>query len=296
MLSVVTATRNDGYSEDMLPRLNLFIWAMKEQALRHEMPVELILVEWNPPYWSRPLVDVIELEDPNEYFSLRVITVPEEIHERLENSEILDFYQFIAKNVGIRRAKYDWVACTCQDVIFSDEVFDFVASNPDGGWLYRAFRCDLPKSCFPKREDISAVLEQCVGITELGAEILDRQWKYGLHTEACGDFQMCHRGDWDHLRGYPEFHIWSIHIDSLFELHAHANHVFEKVIPDALVYHVEHDASWVKNPEMAASRPHIELAEVTAFGELLEHAGFHMWFSPEVWGLRDCELKETVLC
>ena len=38
---------------------------------------------------------------------------------------------------------------------------------------------------------------------------------WGLHTNGCGDFTLLSRDDWFRLRGYPEWPIFSWHIDSV---------------------------------------------------------------------------------
>ena len=36
-----------------------------------------------------------------------------------------------------------------------------------------------------------------------------------LHTNACGDFTLLHRDVWFALRGYPEWPMYSMHLDSV---------------------------------------------------------------------------------
>ena len=62
-----------------------------------------------------------------------------------------------------------------------------------------------------------------------------------LHTNGCGDFTLLSRDDWFRLRGYPEWPIFSWHIDSLFMFAASANGV-KQVSLDARhrIYHIDH--------------------------------------------------------
>ena len=48
-LSVVAAARNDDHGGNLLRRLQIFVNALVGQANRHRLPIELVLVEWNPP-------------------------------------------------------------------------------------------------------------------------------------------------------------------------------------------------------------------------------------------------------
>ena len=75
-----------------------------------------------------------------------------------------------------------------------------------------------------------------------------------LHTNACGDFTLLAREDWFALRGYPEFPIWPMHLDSLFCYAAHHAGIREEILREPLrIYHVEHSnaAGWTPEGESA---------------------------------------------
>ena len=62
-----------------------------------------------------------------------------------------------------------------------------------------------------------------------------------LHYNACGDFTLMAREDWDALRGYPELEIYSLHIDSLFLMAASCSGFREQVLHSPQeIYHIEH--------------------------------------------------------
>ena len=69
-----------------------------------------------------------------------------------------------------------------------------------------------------------------------------------LHTNACGDFTLLAKSDWDRLRGYAEWDIFSWHLDSLFLFVVHAAGIKQKVLAFPL-YHIEHCGGWT--PESA---------------------------------------------
>jgi len=72
-----------------------------------------------------------------------------------------------------------------------------------------------------------------------------RRRKHWLHTNACGDFTLLAREDWFRLRGYPEWPIFSWHLDSAFLYTAAANGVTELALgPRYRIYHIEHGAGW----------------------------------------------------
>jgi hypothetical protein len=66
-----------------------------------------------------------------------------------------------------------------------------------------------------------------------------------LHTNACGDFTLLAREDWFRLRGYPEWPIFSWHIDSAFLYAANAQGIHEMALgPRYRIYHIDHSQGW----------------------------------------------------
>ena len=62
-----------------------------------------------------------------------------------------------------------------------------------------------------------------------------------LHTNGCGDMTLMSAYDWAYLRGYPEWPIFSWHLDSALLHQASASGIRIVELPrDAPVYHLEH--------------------------------------------------------
>ena len=59
-LSVVVAARNDDHGGNLLGRMQTFLNAFINQMKRHNLPSELIIVEWNPPEIRPRLVDALK--------------------------------------------------------------------------------------------------------------------------------------------------------------------------------------------------------------------------------------------
>jgi len=71
------------------------------------------------------------------------------------------------------------------------------------------------------------------------------RFRYLLHTNACGDFTLLHTNAWKHLRGYPEFPVFSFHLDSILCFQAHENGYREKVLPfPEIHFHIDHTDGW----------------------------------------------------
>ena len=143
LLSVVAASRNDGHGLHLVPRMQVFIDGLADQVERFGRDVELILVDWNPPREHPPLSEVLTAPDVDG-FSVRVITVPPEVHARMSGAANLSFFQMIAKNVGIRRARGDAVLATNIDILLSDDLFLDSTGGLSDRCLYRADRADIP--------------------------------------------------------------------------------------------------------------------------------------------------------
>ncbi|WP_221032929.1 hypothetical protein [Actomonas aquatica] len=143
-LSVVCASRNDDHGGDPLIRTQIFVNCLARQCEALQLPTELIIVDWNPVAGRPGLAGVLQLPEGSTYCRGRVITVPTELHRRYKYSEKLPFLQMIAKNVGIRRAKGQFVLATNIDIIFSAELMAFIGKQRlDPSKMYRVDRYDI---------------------------------------------------------------------------------------------------------------------------------------------------------
>lgn len=70
--------------------------------------------------------------------------MPPEVHARYRDAAVLPMYEMIAKNVGIRRARGQFILATNIDIVFSDELVQFLASRQlERGRMYRIDRHDV---------------------------------------------------------------------------------------------------------------------------------------------------------
>jgi len=128
-LSVVVTSRNDDHGGDMLRRFRIFADGLLEQANRHDLTGELVVVEWNPPPGPR-LADALGLRARSHHFPIRFLEVPPAAHRRFPNADAIPLFQMIAKNVGIRRARGELVLATNPDLLFSDALIEHLARAP----------------------------------------------------------------------------------------------------------------------------------------------------------------------
>ena len=123
-----------------------------------------------------------------------------------------------------------------------------------------------------------------------------------LHTNGCGDFTLLARSAWEDLRGYPEFPIFSMNIDSLFCFTAVAAGLQEVELTTPMrVYHIEHGtgSGWSPSGEAAlrariarSGIPWLENPTVMHWAAQMTAFNTPMIFSPADWGLAQLPLPE----
>jgi hypothetical protein len=124
-----------------------------------------------------------------------------------------------------------------------------------------------------------------------------------LHTNACGDFTLMAREHWFDLRGYPEFALFSMNLDSVLCHSAHHAGFREEILRDPLrIYHIEHDTGWTPEGQVplfdrlrSRGIPWLEYQEFIVLAQQMQRLDSPMIFNRLNWGLADLEFEETVL-
>ncbi len=298
-LSVVTAGRNDNHGGNFLQRMFWSVRSLSHIAKSPSISMEYICVEWNPDENNLPLHSLEHIWKPliHDKFSMRFIVVPNNVHQTIRNSDKLNFFQMIAKNVGIRRAKHNTILATTSDVIFNSmfsEIFSNHASRAD-----RFYRC--------RRVDVDNGMNQNIGLAQqlqYCADHILRTYeppKGGrIYMEACGDFTMALNKAWATTRGYLELPIFSIHLDSVWALSAIRYNLNQFILPkSAVIYHVEHSDSWtpkhiqeLKNKVTTNKIPMLSTEQAFRLAREINVTG--MPYNEDNWGLIDYKLDEFV--
>ncbi len=140
--------RNDNYGGDFNQRFQNSLNSLSDQLIESELFVELVLVNYNPIENKPSFEELIKWPTQNPFLSVRMITVPHDIHclllqdgtERLP----LPVLEFMAKNIGIRRASAPYVLCTNADIIFDKGFFQWLVNfQLREDCFYRADRFDF---------------------------------------------------------------------------------------------------------------------------------------------------------
>jgi hypothetical protein len=122
-----------------------------------------------------------------------------------------------------------------------------------------------------------------------------------LRTNACGDFTLMAREDWDSLRAYPELERFSMHIDGLLLFQAYYGGVRERLLPYP-IFHLEHgsgfrpDTSSVLELEARLERDEISQITNTEFVDWvaeMRSSGGPLPFNDENWGFEGEQLSEN---
>lgn len=143
-LSIVATSRNDDHGGNLADRTQIFVDMLAAHCAAFDLPAELILVEWNPPAERAPLADTIRWPDQPSPLTIRTITVPASIHARFKHADALPLFQMKAKNVGIRRARGQFILVTNIDIVLSQPLMAHIARRKlETGRLYRVERHDV---------------------------------------------------------------------------------------------------------------------------------------------------------
>jgi hypothetical protein len=220
-LSVIVTGRNDNYDGDFDDRLCLAM----NRNIKNLPDAEFIFVEWNP-FLDKPLT----CQKLKKIFKDRVkyYAVDPKFHDTY--CTIDGFLEYPPKNVGVRRASGDFIACTNSDIIFCPDLVASLKKDLERKTVYRATRIDILNSY----RHVKFPLHPRFKIEEF----------HGL-TNACGDFLLLDRDSWHEATGYcEEFPAQRLHKDSEMVCR-----LVEKeklpVVYLGTVTHWRHPSSWV---------------------------------------------------
>jgi hypothetical protein len=141
-LSIVLCGRNDDYGRDYLKRLQTLISGLDYFCGRYGLSCQVVFVEWNPPAERARIKSVM---DWGKHLGVKIITVPGQVDARLPvNRGNSGLHEFVAKNAGVRRADGEFVLCCTSDLVFSPELFEYLARRElSRDAVYRAIRVNV---------------------------------------------------------------------------------------------------------------------------------------------------------
>jgi hypothetical protein len=282
VVSLVLTGRNDGYGGDFITRFFRSLRFNHQQLTSRGVAHELVFVEWAPPSGARlirdHIFDAIPELDPSV---CRWYVVDPQYQDVLSLNPRLEYLEFPAKNVGVRRARGRFVLTSNCDVYFGRRILDVLAEDTlEPGVLYRAPRHDLTLPAERPALDWS-VLEDPRYLAG-PAHLL----KPPYMGSATGDFVLLDRGSFHDIGGFNEvYRVARIGVD---------RNILVKALSSGLriadiggpVYHENHEGSYRLNPTAYAGR------ETEApWGDRRWHSGGVSYVNPPTWGLSEAPMR-----
>jgi len=275
-LSIVVTARNDDYGHRFLYRVQKFLDNLVYLCEKYKLSSEVLFIDWNPPKETKRLWDALDFPKTRKYLRIRFIEVPNKIHKTFKDSDKWPLFEYIGKNVGINRSNGEFVLTTNPDIIFNEELIEFISKKKlDTRNFYRISRYDVPID-IPENIRAPKVITFCKKNWEekLGTFFRNPNFKkirlgnvkyvairQGLnigrlllmlfgknsshlwyHGGAPGDFILMTKKAWQKFDGFPELPMPSVGVDGYGVICAVASGLKMKSIkPPCRIYHQFHE-------------------------------------------------------
>jgi hypothetical protein len=283
-VSIVLTGRNDDHGADFRSRFFRTLRFNHQELTSRGIAHEFLFVEW-APLGDRPrLVDLIfdaipEL-DPGV---CSWYIVDSHYQDALSHNPRLVYLEFIAKNVGVRRAAGHFVLTSNCDVFFGRRVLDALqGADLKSGVVYRAARHDLR----------ATMGEGALGWNELedprNLEGEPRTLKPPFMGGGTGDFLLLDRRTFHEIRGFNEvYRAARIGIDRNFIVKALSSGLPIEDIGGP-VYHVNHAGSF-----RLAAPAYVGREAEAPWGDRRWHSGGVIYVNPPTWGLAKAPVTQV---
>ena len=129
-VSIVVTARHDNYGGDVGERILAPLQFNAARLSEHGVAYEVVLVEWDPvpgrPFLSELLA--ARLSDLTERTIRRIVVAPE-YQRALTQNPRAGYMEYLAKNVGIRRAAAPFVLVSNIDILLGRAVVETLAGS-----------------------------------------------------------------------------------------------------------------------------------------------------------------------
>lgn len=310
-ISFVVVGRNDNYGHNFIGRFQKFLDNLTYLCEKYKLDSELIIVEWNPPIGNKKLYEVLKMNSERKHLKIRFIEVSRKIHKSLENSNKIPLFEYVGKNVGIRKARGEFILITNPDIIFGERIIKEISKKKlNNKTLYRTDRFDLnidiPLDLKTSRIELFCeknwfgcwsvrwgryyrgvyFFKNIVKILmRAGAKILPRKSYLRYHAGAPGDFMLISKKGWDKIEGFPEIKRHG-GMDSYGCIMAVvAKNKFR--IMKGRTYHQFHESDVSTRPKCDLERYNSEIRKMLKNKKPLK-------YNDSNWGLNNKKFKERV--
>lgn len=232
-ITIVITGRNDDFGGDFNARMFGALEFNHAHLSARGIPHEFVFVEWRPisgkPWLSEVLCDRYPQLVPDTLFCY---VADEAYHDAYSLNQKLQFQEFIAKNIAIRRCRGAFILTTNTDVYLSRGILNELAGRTLAPRvLYRTVRIDLKDNIAGAGMDWS-ILEDERNYDHVN------EIEPPYYTNASGDFLLLDRDSYRELRGFNEvYRAAKVHMDSNFCRKAYSCGLPLQAL-DPPVYHV----------------------------------------------------------
>jgi hypothetical protein len=274
-LSIVITGRHDNYGGDFNDRLFNALNFNLARLREHGVACEVVLVEWNPvpgrPFLCELVGQRVQVADGE---SLTRIVVAPEYHRAMTQNPRLEYLEYVAKNIGIRRAAAPWILVTNTDVLLGRAVVGAIAGGElSPGTLYRAARYDIKLGADQSRLAWEA-------LEEPQNHVRQPVLRPPLFSGGSGDFALGDRAMMHEMRGYNEvYRAARVGIDLNFLVKAHGGG-YPIADIGGPVYHINHVGSLRISKAMFRDNP-----SDSPWGDLRWHSRHVVYNNGDGWGL-----------
>jgi hypothetical protein len=275
-ISLVLTGRNDDYGGNFIGRLIRTLRFNHQQLASRGIAHEIVFVEWAPPRDRPRLFDLVLAAVPEVDRSIcTCYEVDERYQQELALHPSLAYLEFVAKNVGIRRARGRFVLTTNCDVFLGRAILDlFQRESLKPGVVYRAPRHDIDLGEGSRHVDWTTLEDPHILTRPV------RALKPPFFSGGTGDFILLDRESFHRVRGFNEvYRVARFGIDRNFLVKALSSDLTIEDIGGP-VYHLSHEGSFRENRHAYAGREH-----EAHWGKTRWHARGVIYANPPTWGL-----------
>ena len=227
MITVVVVGRNDNHGYNLSKRVSTSLNSMARMLSPGD---EIIFVDWNTPA-GYPVMPISIQDDllPKTQSLLKVVRVPERIHNFVSGGSRRALIEPIARNVGIRRASKSskWILSTNTDIIFASPTGrnfqEILLDLEETLWL--SYRFELPEYLWDRldRRNPDATSDFILKCYQQKDALNRIRVDEGIGADfpipdGVGDFQLATSELWKRASGFPEDMKKGWHVDTRLTL------------------------------------------------------------------------------
>jgi hypothetical protein len=274
-LSIVITARHDNYGGDFRERIAMPLRFNHDKLSERGIAHEVVLVEWNPVEGRPLLCEMLAQELPDITRSvLHTIVVASQYQVAMTQNPRVPYLEYVAKNVGIRRAAAPFLLVTNADILLGRHIVDAIAGRRvHPGTMYRAPRCDI-------KQGVDQAGISWPALEDPANQVRQPDLRPPLYSSAAGDFLLSDRHTFHRVRGFNEvYRAARAGIDTNFMVKVHGAGI-PIVEIGGPVYHVNHVGSLRVSKAL-----HRDNRSGSPWGDLDWRSERVTYNNPEGWGL-----------